>query len=418
MTSKLTIEDFDDPTFNPFIVSEIVAGQGAVTDIYPELRRLRHENPVQQMDPRAYFGTMPDQGLTEVRKWTVLGQPLVNQVLMDAGTYTNQAYKHTLAKMFGRSITTMDPPEHRSFRMLFQKGFTPTMIGHYKDHFVPDIVNGLIDKFEGRGEAELIKEFTLHFPFVFVMELLHLPEELRPVFHKIAFAQTAIRYDVEHATEAGRKLTDFAVKLIADRRRQSLKDTDFIGSLINAEIDGEQIPDDVLIGFIRQLMNAAGDTSYHGSSNLLALLLRHPEQLEAIRQDRSLIPQAIEEGLRNEPPIVYIERTPSRQVTLAGCTIEPGDHMFISLGDANHDESVYPDADRFDIFRGKQKQYAFGQGAHVCIGQHLARLEIEVAVNALLDRLPNLRLNPDHPEPVVTGVSMRKPKEIKVLFDT
>lgn len=417
MAAAFAIEDFDDPGFDPFRISEKVAGQGAVTDIYPELRRLRHKGPIHEMDPRLHFGTAPDGTLEGRRKFTVFGHPLVTRMLTRSREFSNHNYNWNMGHMFGRSVTQMDAPEHTRYRLLFQKAFEPRMLAGWRHGLVPRICNSLIDRFAGRGRADLVGEFALHFPFQFVMELLDLPVESRPVFHKLAFCQTAVRYDRAHALEAGEKLIRYIRRMIAQRRDTPVGDSDFVHVLANAEAGGEAIPPVVLESFFRQLMNAAGDTSYHGFSSLIGALLRHPEQFAAIRRDRSLIPQAIEEALRIEAPIVFLERSVHGPMEIAGFTIDPEDHISVCIGDANHDESVFANPDTFDIFAERRKHLSFGAGPHICIGQHLARVEMEVALNALLDRLPNLRLDPDHPEPVGAGVSLRKPIEVRVLFD-
>lgn len=417
MAAGYKIEDFDDPDFNPFRISEQVAGQGAVTDIYPELRRLRHESPIHQMDPRLHFNTATDGTLEGRRKWTVFGHPLVSRMLTRTKEFSNHNYVWNMGLMFGRSVTTMDPPEHTKYRVLFQKAFEPRMLSDWKHELVPRICNDLIGRFADRGHADLVSEFALHFPFQFVMELLELPVESRPTFHKLAFCQTAVRYDRDHAIEAGDKLIRYIKWMIAARRENGVGETDFVNLLANAEVGGEEIPPIVLESFFRQLMNAAGDTSYHGFSSLMGSLMRHPDQFEALRQDRSLIPQAIEEALRIEPPICYLERSVHEPMEIEGQRIDPEDHISVCIGDANHDETMYEEPDSFDIFKTRRKHVAFGAGPHICIGQHLARVEMEVALNTLLDRLPNLRLNPEYPEPIVAGVSMRKPKEVQVLFD-
>ena len=414
----LILEDFDEAGFNPFKISEEVAGQKAVTEIFTELRRLRHLNPVHELDPRVHFGTQPDGTIEGVRKFVALGHPLVQRILGTSAEFSNSTYKKTLGKMFGRSITTMDGDEHRKYRLLFQAGFTPRMMGKFRNGMVPAIVNRVIDNFAGRGSADLVSEFALQFPFLFVMELLELPDELKDRFHRIAFCQTAIRYDYAHATEAGRKLGAYVRAMAEERRANPVSDHDFVHEICNAEVEGERLPDDVVEGFFRQLLNAAGDTSYHGFSSLMSSLLRHPDQFEAVRGDRSLVPQAIEEALRLEPPIAYLERSVFQETEIAGHVIRPDDIIFASIGDAGRDESVWENPDVFDIFRPKLKNFAFGHGSHVCVGQHLARVEMEVALNALMDRLPNLRLDPSFPEPVVRGVTMRKPAEVRVLFDT
>jgi cytochrome P450 len=184
-----------------------------------------------------------------------------------------------------------------------------------------------------------------------------------------------------------------------------------------AEIDGERLPDNVIISFFRQLMNAGGDTSFNGFSSVLAALLQHPEQFEAMKRDRSLVPKAIEEGLRWNCPVPGISRTPTETVELAGVQINPGDHMMIMLAAANHDEAVFSRPDTFDLRRATRNHAAFGYGPHMCIGQHLARLEMVNAMNALVDRLPRLRADDSYPAPVISGLSLRGPHKLHVRFD-
>jgi cytochrome P450 len=145
--------------------------------------------------------------------------------------------------------------------MLFQSAFGPRMIGQWKGDLVPRLVDRLIDRFAGRGHAELISEFALHFPFEFVMELLDLPVEQRPVFHKLAFCQTAVRYDREHAIEAGEKLIEYIRRMVNSRRDHPTGDNDFVHVLATAEVNGERLPPIVIESFFRQLMNAATQTS-------------------------------------------------------------------------------------------------------------------------------------------------------------
>lgn len=415
--TAFAIRDFDDPGFNPFIISTVVAGQGEVANTYPELRRLRHISPLHELDPRVHFGTQTDGTLADRRKFLALGHPLVSRMLIEFDAFSNHNYIWNMGLMFGKSITTMDPPEHKGYRMLFQSAFGPRMIGQWKGDLVPRIVNRLIDKFVGRGHAELISEFALHFPFEFVMELLELPVEQRPVFHKLAFCQTAVRYDREHALEAGEKLIEYIQWMVNSRRDHPLGENDFVHVLATAEVNGERLPPIVIESFFRQLMNAAGDTSYHGFSSLLGALFLHPEQLAAVKADRSLIPQAIEEALRWEAPLVFVERSVHQKMEIAGHHLTPEDHITVAIGDANRDESVHDDPDSFNIFRRKSQNLSFGAGPHICIGRHIARVEMEIALNALLDRLPNVRIDSDQEPPRNFGVSMRKPKAVHVLFD-
>jgi cytochrome P450 len=164
-------------------------------------------------------------------------------------------------------------------------------------------------------------------------------------------------------------------------------------------------------------MAAAGDTTYRSSSSLLAGLLTHPEQLEAVRRDRALVPKAVEEALRWEPPITWITRLSVRDSVVDGVAIPAESKVDVVQGSANRDPAKYDRPDEFDIMRKADRHMTFAHGPHVCIGQHLARFEMSRALNALLDRLPNLRLDPDHAAPRVIGLDSRAPVALHVVFD-
>ncbi|MFP5307895.1 MAG: cytochrome P450, partial [Gammaproteobacteria bacterium] len=290
----------------------------------------------------------------------------------------------------------------------------PGVVAKWGESLVPRVVNRFIDRFAERGRAELISEFTEHYPFHFIYGQLELPEEELQIFHKLTVGLMCITIDYPHAVEASRKMGEY-LQLLVDERRSAGGD-DLVSRLANAEVEGERLPDEIVVSFLRILMNAGGDTTYRGTSNLLVGLLTHPEQLAAVYEDRSLIPQAIEEALRWNCPVMTLTRMPVRDVTIAGVDIAKGTKLDVVLGSANRDPSRFPDPDRFDIFRSGTKHKTFGFGPHVCLGQHLARVEMTRALNALLDRLPNLRLDPDYPPPQIRGLGMRAPPEIRVRF--
>lgn len=414
----LRIEDFDD-AYDPFRAMLTIGGEGKVVNLYAELARLRALHPVLDGDIRQHFGVPGDPNLAGLRGVTVLGHKEVHEVLGDAATWSSKVNDRFLGKAFGPSITTMDPPGHTRYRRLFQRAFMPTAIERYQREMVPRIVHRLIDGFAGQGRAELIAQFALHFAFSFIHELLELPAEDRLVFQKLAVGQLAVSFDPPHGDEAIRKLSRYIRHMVAERRERPVSENDFVHAIATAEVDGERLPDEIVVAFFRQLMNAGGDTSYHGFGAILVALLTHPEQLEQVRRDRSLVPAAIDEGLRWNCPVLFVFREPTREACIGGVTVRPGEHYLnVAVGSANRDPSHWPDPERFDLHRKPQRHAAFGYGMHVCIGQHLARMEMTVALNALLDRLPGLRLDPAQPAPEVRGLLMRGASPIHVLFDS
>jgi cytochrome P450 len=413
MGKSQRIVDFDDRDFNPFFADEMAFGD--VEDLYGRLAEMRRQGSVHAADYRSLFSPYPDVTLSRFKHYIVLGYDDVATVLGDPATYTNEAFRYNLGESFGRSISTMDAPEHARYRRIFQKAFLPQVVAQWGETLVDPVVAKLMDAFVGRGSADLVQEFTLYYPFHIIYRQLGLPQEDIQTFHKLAIAQSIISIDFAHGAEAGRKLGDYFKDMVAERRRNP--GDDLVSLLAQAEVDGEKLPEEILISFLRQLVNAGGDTTYRATSNLLVGLLTNPDQLEALRQDRSLVPQAIDEGLRWEGPVNLTWRMCTKDVKLGGVEIPAGSVIDLAQGVANRDPSRFEDPDRFNVFRERRhRHFAFAAGPHICIGQHLARVEITRALNAILDRMPGIRLDPDQPPPKIRGFMMRVPKHLHVRF--
>jgi len=414
MNAVTRLADFDDPSFDPFIADELMFGD--CRDPYPKLAELRAKGPVHAIGYREYMGLPGEHTSAHLPHYTVVGYDEVARSLTEPENFSNEAYKLNLGISFGRSVSTMDPPEHPRYRRIFQKAFLPQTVAKWGESVVDPVVNDLMAKFRGRGRADLVQEFTLHYPFQIIYRQLALPAEEAPTFHKLAIAQTVVIFDVPHGTEASRKLGDYFKVLVAERLRNPGED--LVSVLARAEVDGERLPEEIMISFLRQLVNAGGDTTYRGTSILLTGLLSNPDQLEAVRKDRSLVPQAIEEALRWDGPVLIQTRMAAKDVELGGVRIPKGAVLDVAAGAANRDPARFPNPAKFDIFRKPQhKHFAFAYGPHVCIGQHLARVEMTRALNAILDHLPGLRLDPDKPAPEIRGVMMRVPQHLHVRFD-
>jgi cytochrome P450 len=414
MNAVKRLEDFDDEKFDPFLADEAMFG--ACLDPYPKLAALRAKGPVHALNYRVYMGEHPDLTSNDVEHFTVVGYDEVATCLRDFETFSNKAYSRNIGISFGRSVSTMDAPEHPRFRKIFQKAFLPNVVSKWGESVVDPVVDSLMSAFKGRGHADLVEEFTFHYPFQIVFKQLGLPPEEVATFHKLAMAQIVVSFDIPHGTEASRKLGTYFKAIVEERRR--FPGDDLISVLANTEVEGERLPEDVLISFLRQLVNAGGDTTYRGTSVLLTGLLNDPEQLEAVRKDRALVPLAIEEALRWEGPVLIQTRMATRDTELGGVKIPAGAFLDVAAGAANRDPAKFDEPDKFNIFRQSQhRHFAFAFGPHICIGQHLARVEMTRALHAILDRLPNLRLDPDKPKPEIRGIMMRVPKHVYVRFD-
>jgi len=407
----------DEEQRDPFAAFDQAAGAGVVRDPYPIFAEMRRECPVHTGPFADRFGLPEPSGMMarDGRYYTALSYNAVQQVLLDGETFSSSGYAPTVGMLMGHSILEMDEPEHGRYRALIQQAFGLKAMEGWEVAIVAPIVNQLIDRFAERGRAELVRELTLPFPIQVIAAMLGLPPADLPQFHRWAVELISIMVDISRGIEASQKLRDYFATVLADRR--SNPRDDLISVLAQAELNGQRLTDEEIFAFLRLLLPAGAETTYRSSSSLLFGLLRNPDQLEAVRNDRSLIKRAIEEGLRWEPPLTGIARLAMREVDLEGVRIPEGAVVSVCLGAANHDDTRWEKPDEFNIFREPKTHMAFAFGAHTCIGMHLARMETRVFLNALLDRLPGLRLDPEAEDVHVTGLGFRAPRTLPVVFD-
>jgi cytochrome P450 len=400
-----------------FETFDTVMGSGVVRDPYPKFAELRAECPVHRGRLHREFG-LPD--MPEVMSsgtgeyFTALSWEAVSQVLLDGQTFSSSGYAESMGLVMGHSILEMDEPEHRQYRSLIQQAFTLKAMERWERDVVSPIVHGLIDRFAGRGRADLVRELTFPFPIQVIAGMLGLPAADLPQFHRWAVELISIAIDVPRGFAASQSLRDYFAGILAERRRDPREDV--ISMLAQAELDGQRLTDEEIFAFLRLLLPAGAETTYRSSSNLLLGLLQSPDQLDALRRDRSLMRQAIEEGLRWEAPLTGIARLAMRDAEVAGVSIPKGAVVGVCMGAANRDPSRWQDPERFDMFRTPKPHVAFATGPHTCLGMHLARMETTVALNAVLDRLPSLRLDPEAEDVHVTGLSFRAPRSLPVVF--
>jgi cytochrome P450 len=386
------------------------AVSGNVRDPYAELAARRREGAVQRLD----MSGMPHDAAKPV--FMVYRHDEIAQMLRDNETFSSSIVTLFFGDSLGKHVMLgMDEPEHRRHRALVSAAFTQKALARREDALVVRVADDLIDRFAGRGRADLVRELTFPYPTRIIAGLLGLPEEDFPQFQRWSISLLAILVNRERAVAASQALRDYFAPILAARRKDPRDD--LISRLAQAEIDGEHLSDEEIYCFLRLLLPAGVETTYRSLGNLLFALLTHAEQLHAVRKDRSLIPQAIEEAVRWEPPLLTITRVATRDSVLGGVPIPAGSTVMPLLGAANRDEERYPDPDRFDIFRAQKPNASWGSGVHMCLGMHLARLEMRVALERLLDRLPGLRLDPEGKDPHIRGQVFRSPTSLPVLFE-
>ncbi|HEY1650269.1 MAG TPA: cytochrome P450 [Acidimicrobiales bacterium] len=384
---------------------------GDVRDPYPELAEARRANPVHTLDN----SLMPHEEGQQV--FFVYRHEDIAQVLRDGDTFSSaHIIDLIMGPIMGEHIMLgMDDPQHRRYRALVSTAFRQKVLARWEDELVVAVANDLIDAFADRGRAELVREFNFPFPTKVIAGILGLPREDYRQFQLWSTAILSFFTKLDEAIVASNEVKDYLATILAQRRDDPRED--LISDLAQAELDGEHLTDEEIFSFLRLLLPAGVETTYRSTGNLLFSLLDNPDQLDAVRADRGLVPQAIEETLRIETPLLNITRLAKKDVEVGGVRIPAGSTVMLMLAAANRDEERYAEPDTFDIFRENPRPHiSFGHGPHACIGTHLARLEMRTALNLLLDRLPNLRLDPAGDDPHIRGQVFRSPTSLPVLF--
>ena len=389
-----------------------------------------HDQPITlDSDPYAWFaymrqtepvwrGTIMDTSMSPPEllpheEWTLFDFNSVFGAFRDDELFGSEQYNNTIGLVFGPTILGMHGKQHHDHRSLISKAFRQSALERWEPAVIDPISDHLVDEIKDDGSADLITAVTLEFPTRVTAELLGLPEEDLDLFRRLSFDLISIYIDIDAGLNASVALQAYFQEKVDQRRTKMTND--IIGDLVGAEIDGEKLTDEAIISFLRLLLPAGLETTFRSSSNLLYLLLTHPEQLEAVQRDRDLIPAAIEEGVRYETPLVSVPRTTTSEVEINGVPIGKGAQVNLCMGSANRDETRWPNADVFDIHRTRRAHVSFAGGIHSCLGMHLARVETRAMLNSLFDRVTDLQLVPDEDNKIV-GMPFRSPKKLPVTY--
>ncbi|OBG03843.1 cytochrome P450 [Mycolicibacter sinensis] len=384
---------------------------GYLTNPYPYFERKRAHAGV-------FPGTVMDYSKTPASlrpetQFAAVSFDAVNQVFREADSFNSHIYDVTIGLFLGPTILAMEGEPHRKHRNLVSSAFKRKSLVHWEPDVVRPICNRLIDEFIDAGSADLVAGFTFEFPTRVISKLLGLPEEDLPWFRQRAIELISYTVNYERAFSASAALKEYFLAQMD--KRKSHPTEDIIGDLVTAEVDGEKLSDEAIYSFLRLLLPAGLETTYRATSNLLYLLLTHPEQFAAVQADGDLIGPAIEEGLRYETPLTTVQRTAIRDTEVAGVAIPAGAVVDVCIGSANRDEARWERAEVFDIFRKWIPHITFAAGEHTCMGLHLARMEMRVAMECLLDRLSDITLVTDD-NPHIYGQPFRSPRSLPVTF--
>ena len=311
-----------------------------------------------------------------------------------------------------KTLLSMNGPEHLQYRALLETALAPRAMAQVERDVIAPVMNRLIDGFAGRGSAELIAEFTSHFPFHVIRTMIGFPESDHEEFISLAYPG----HGGLNAEWEVRVATFLRPRLEAARNDPQ---EDFLGYLVRAEVDGHPLNDEEIYQYLLLLIPAGADTTFAGTSNMFAGLLLHPDQFDLVRHDDGLVPRAVDEAIRwNNPAAASFLRRATSDTELAGTVLPAGTTVSAHLSAHNRDAAKYADPDTFCVTRDRPPRGIFGYGPHACLGMHLARAEMRTALRLAIRRLRNLRLDPDQPRPIVRAdLGFPSPAALHVLFE-
>ena len=381
---------------DPFVYDPFSAAfQDQAPAIY---RTLRDQHPVYHNAERKF--------------WSLSRFEDVWNAVHDTESYSTEGMEESVSLL--PMINFLDPPRHHQLRALVSRAFTPARVERLEPS-IRRITRELLAAFRDAGRCDLMREFASQLPSQVMSDLIGVPDERRADF--LALTEGLVETDpelsiTEHIGEISRRVYAEFELLLADRKAQ--REGDLMSALLDAEIDGERLTHEEILGFCFQLIVAGNDTTTNLIGNGAVLLARHPEQRALLAAEPSRIPNAVEEMLRFEAPAQALPRRTVREVALHGKVIPAGVRLLLVWAAANRDEREFELPERFDVRREIKRHLSFGHGIHYCLGANLARLEARVAFEVLLARHPDYELEQ---EPVwVTSRWARAHASIPIRF--
>ncbi len=376
------------------IVAPDLAGRRFKADPYPFYARLRVEAPVWRTtlpDGRTAWLVTRYEDVAGVLKDATFAKDKLNA--MDPGQRAKTPWVPGFLKPLERNMLDLDEPDHARLRALVSKAFTPRLVERLRPR-VEALSEELLDAMERKGRAELVADYALPLPATVIAELLGVPPEDRRKFHRWSSGLVSVSSgrDMLRALPAALAFVRYLRKAFGRRRAEP--GDDLMTALVQAEEAGDKLSEDELLAMGFLLLVAGHETTVNLIASGTLALLEHPEQAEMLRGDPSLLKPAVEELLRYTSPVeLATERYPREEVEVAGTRIPRGELVLAVIGSANRDERHFEDPDALDLARDPNRHLAFGRGGvHHCLGAPLARMEGQIAINALLRRFPRARL--------------------------
>lgn len=350
-------------------------------ELHEVLRAYREQGPVA---PTRFLG---------IPSFVITGHAALLEAFQDVERFPpHRMYEVSFEGAIGKSFISMaDRDEHRIYRKLATPAFRSRAVLSYEKSGLSTLAHELLDGFGDRDEVDLVSEFTGRFPYLVITRLLGLPRQREEEFHRWALALLRFRDDPASAERAARELTNVLAPIVEERRKNPQNDV--ISGLCEALVEGRRLDDEAIYSHIRLLFPTGGETTHGSLGNLIFALLSHEGAWSELRRDTAQIEAAVDEALRWETPIAVLPRlSGSEPFQFHGVEIPADSWVLFAIAGANRDPEVFSDPDRFEIGRSEPDMLTFGRGVKSCPGMHLARRNMAVAIEAMLDRMPELEL--------------------------
>ncbi len=381
------------PLFNPW-------APGFIADPYPFYHRLRATDPM-HLTPLGFYVASRHADVAAILRDKRFGKDFIGRITRRSGP---EILEEPVYRSMSHWMLQLDPPDHGRLRGLVVRAFTARRVEDMRPR-IQQIVDEIIDRLESQGCADLIADFAFRLPVTVICDMLGIPESDRQVFFTGSRAGGRLldlaplsRTELDEQNSYNLAMAEYFHRLFELRRREP--GDDLTTHLVQAEENGNSLTNEELTANVILLFGAGHETTVNLIGNGLLALYRDPGQLQLLKNDPSLMANAIEELLRYDSSVQVTGRTTLEYVDeIGGVSLQKGQSVICLLGSANRDPAAYSDPDRLDITRRDVRPLSFGGGIHYCVGAQLARIEAEIAIATLLRRLPDLRLDDiDHPD--------------------